>query len=739
MSTLIDDKEVVQKGKRPDKLKDVAAPLRDQVPEKLAKKLEEMDIPQKMVKVWTTGNNERLEWLQKQRDLLADWDEFYESSAEGPFEGSSTLHLPMPLIVCKTVHARFNQAILGIEPFFTTKPRREDSINSARVVQDLMGYTLKDWINFRKGVDDVVDAWLWQWITTGSGILKLRWDVCYESFIDVVLKPKIVNEKQKNEKGEEVEVPVQKIVEVEEKVTAKIFEGPVAELKQNEDLLIVGGEGDPQRADVVIDRYYLTASQLWTMADRKVFREEEVKCVIEGGPDYVSGATNSDIKQARQENTGESTLDTEIDADKYEILECYSKLDVDGSGINTEVVMWVAAKSRELLRATYLRRINRAGERPFSKIDYHKRHGQTYGTGLVEMLHPLSVELDAMHNLTVDYGIISTLPFGFYRPTSSIDPEILRLEPGSLIPLDDPQRDVFFPNLGNRTVFGMQQEQSIQLMVERLTGINDMSLGVMSGSQGATRTATGARALLGESNANLDIFLKRLNRGWKSFLQQLLHMLQQRIPQGMSFRVTGDAGDDYWQRIKSEADIAGEFDFEVAPNSAESNRSIQQEVSSQVLQFTQNPLFIQAGIVNSGNIYEAAKGYLRGLGIKDYGRYCTKPPQYNHMLSPEDEANRILRGIPVPVTPEMDHEGFIKYFQEIYKSDELLGQFNEQQTLQLAAQAQKHAAMLEALQAAQAQAANAAQAQMNARNSAQQAPVGQNAMAQETPGANAPQ
>ena len=77
----------------------------------------------------------------------------------------------------------------------------------------------------------------------------------------------------------------------------------------------------------------------------------------------------------------------------------------------------------------------------------------------------------------------------------------------------------------------------------------------------------------------------------------------------------------------------------------------------------------------------------------------------------------------MPVTPEMDHMGYIDFFNMIFDNDDLLGQFNEEQTILLAQQAKKHEQMMVALKAQAAQAANAQQMQMNAQQSAQQAPT----------------
>lgn len=723
MSTLNDDKLVINEGR--ESFKEIEAPLRDQIRSKLFKQLEEMKWGTKVDTIWKNGNANRDEWLKRQQVYLQDLDEFANSTADGPFQGSSSLHVPLPLTACKTYHARFLQALIGTEPWFTTKASREDSIESAQVVQDVMDYSLRNWGNRYQGSSKEIDVWTWKWITTGSGIIKDRWLCLYERYVDVVAVPKLGPAQTiVDEQGNERTIPTITQQEEEKVVTEKTFEGPELLCLDNEDVLIIGGDGDPQLADTVIHSQWLTASELWTLADRKIFKEEAVKEIVKGGGDLKSGGVEAAIKDQRAYNAGKEMVDTESDLDRYQILETYAWVDVDGTGINSHVVSWSHPRTGLLLHANYLRSLNKSGERPIFKADFHIRPGQDYGIGLLEMIHPLSVEMDAIHNMRVDFGIMSTMPVGFYRASSSIDPEIIQYEPGSLIPLDDPQKDIYFPQMGNRTAFGFQEEAALQNLVERLLNINDMSLGVMNGAQGATRTATGARALVQETNTNLDVFLRRLNRTWKQVLNYRLHMLQQRIPAGLSFRVTGESGNDYWRQIRGQKDIAGNFDFEVSPNSANSNPAITQEQAQQVYQIVRDPFLFQIGVVNNGNLYEATKFLIKSLGRKDFGKFITAPPNWQHTLTPEQEANRVLRGIPVPVTPEMDHEGFMNYFQEIFNNDEILGQFNEQQTIMLAKQAKQHEQMLQALEQMQAEQANAKQMQNNAATSQNQAPVG---------------
>ncbi len=314
--------------------------------------------------------------------------------------------------------------------------------------------------------------------------------------------------------------------------------------------------------------------------------------------------------------------------------------------------------------------------------------------------------------MKIDFGIISTMPMGFYRATSSLSEEKIPYEPGALIPLDNPQTDIFFPNLGNRSVFSAQEEQSLMSYIERVTSVSDISLGIVGG-QGATRTATGTRALLGESNANLDVFLRRMNRGWKRMLTYMFHQLQEKLPPGFEFRIFGDDGNQYYRKVQSKEELCGMFDFELDANSANSNQSIRQEVVNQQLQMLMNPLAIQLGIVNQSNLYEGYKAWFSVNGVKDFSKYINKPQGQMRVFSPEEVANRVLAGVDVKMTPEQDLQGFVDYYEYLTSHDEMLGQFQEPELIALTKKYQETQAMMKAMAAQQAQTANVQQMQQN--------------------------
>ena len=308
MSVLNDDKMVLEKGRK-NTLKDAKASLRDQLVTKLVKKLEDDNVGQKISKLWLAGNANRAEWLDRQSEYLASWDNHIGADADDSSvnpSSTSNLHLPTLFIVVKTLHARFLQAILGVDPPFNIKARTEAFVDRVPVITDTLAYAPKRWMNYNRGAEQEIDKWVWSWVATGSGIIKQGWDVEYTRFVDVqkVPKPSAPKFVIKEDGTEEVVPQPDKMVEKEVEVTEKCFDGPICKFVEVEDLLIVGGDGDPDRADAVIHRDYLDSSQLWTLADRGVFDYDAVEAVIQGGGDHEVASDQSGLKQQRADSAG---------------------------------------------------------------------------------------------------------------------------------------------------------------------------------------------------------------------------------------------------------------------------------------------------------------------------------------------------------------------------------------------------------------------------------------------------
>lgn len=722
MSDFQNEAEVVQNKDRKDVLgSDVEASLEEQSNQKLLNILNDDGVGTIITENWEKESANLSEFLKRQAAQLDLLDNFSSSIGEhNPFGGTSNLHIPMPFTVCKTYHARFISALLDIDPPFSVKARREDGTDAIQPIEDLMKFTLFSWANSGEGIDEVVDTWVWNWCTTGTGIVKNRWLVEYEKYIDVERKWVPAPSKMSQDAaGNAVEIPQWRPEETEVEKVERTQYCPQYDIVNNEDIRIVNGEGDPDKADMVLHRVYMSASEFWTGVERRIYEREVVEEIVgRGGDNPLSPSDQgSEIKQMRKIKGG-NTSGVHGGRDVYEVIEACMKWDVDGSGIVTEIVVLVEKQTSKILRATYLRRVAKNGKRPYAIAHFHRRPGEPFGVGLLEILSPLARELDLMHNTRIDNVLLQSTPFFLYRKTAGIDPDNIVLEPGAGIPVTNPD-DIVFPQLPNRTSFTASEEQVVYTYVERLTGISDMSLGILSSTQGPARSATGARAVMGENNTNMNIHLRRLGRGWTRLLQNTWSMLRNKVEPGFAFRVIGDDGRDIFRKM-NEVMMGVDVDFDIGANSSNSNKAVQTEVGQFLMSLTQNMLLLQSGLTDPGKMYAAIKHYLNAIGVKDVHRFINRPVGYDYMPSPQEEFQRIILGMPVIVQPGMDHEKCIAYLGSILKSQQEVqdpqGKLNEEQLAAVQDQLKQHVVMLQAMQQQQAQQAQVQQMQQNMAN-----------------------
>jgi hypothetical protein len=203
-----------------------------------------------------------------------------------------------------------------------------------------------------------------------------------------------------------------------------------------------------------------------------------------------------------------------------------------------------------------------------------------------------------------------------------------------------------------------------------------------------------------------------MQRGWRQVLRILWQMLQQRLPDGTEFRVTGRDGREYFRRVNRMM-IQQRVDFFLEASSANSNRMIQLEQTMQVLAQMMNPLFLQLQLISPSGMYEALKDYFQALGKKDYARFIQRPPQVTRQLTAEEEMARLLHGKAVPLTPDMDHERFIELAVGILKDEEAPRMYGEGTMNAVRSQMKQHEAMGQAMAAQAKQLAQANQQMAN--------------------------
>lgn len=637
--------------------------------------------------------NDRQDWLGRQKKYLAQWDDYISYARSGPWDSSANFHLPLTMQHIRVVVSRFKQALFSVYPWWMIAPVERMDTERIKTIDTVMKWAVQSYVNYGKGFESAIEDWIWDFVGAGWGVMKRRWELKERKAI--ILEEKVKEKSEENEdrlaflrdmaqehnfqappeeKEEAIAKEVEKIIEV--------FNGPVVEPLAHEDILFPGALRDSMDLNeppVVSHEFWIEESELNYRKETGYYNSDAVDETLKTGLIDPGGASidlaGSDLRMKQDKYQGVKTENAEAGVKRARIAESYCRYDIDKDGIDEELVVHWCPRSRSLLRWTYLDRITKTGKRMLHKIDFIRRPRRSYALGLREMLFPINQELDSMHNLRMDYGNLANIPFFFYRATSGMKPEKIRLEPGMGYPLDDPNNDIHIPRFSNSTSWGFQEETNLTTWAEKLSGVTSMQSGMPSERVGASRTASGMMALLNESNSVQDNPLGHLKLGYADLLRGILADIQERIPDGLMVRVLGSMGiqenspdgSPLFKQI-NRVDIAGKVDFIIMANSQSSNRELEKQRAMLISQSLRDPLLLQLGITNPGGIYTATRNFLEKNDVLTIDEYITRPELVRPALPLYDEIAAITQGLVPHVVLNDNHRAKIKGLMQFYQS-----------------------------------------------------------------------
>lgn len=434
----------------------------------------------------------------------------------------------------------------------------------------------------------------------------------------------------------------------------EIFNGPRPIVKQWQDVmhpiraanLQAPGPSNPGGAEYVILRDYPGLDEIKRLAKSGYYDIS--------GPDLeklqgLNGADHNPTENQKDFLAGQAD-DPLPEHKKLTRLLCFDTYDL-GSGLAEDVIFWVLKESGVLLKMKRLSEMYPVNppRRPLIRQQYLPVQGRAIGMGLLEIMEPLHDVTKAMFDQAVDNGTLTTSPFGFYRAAGGMRPETIRLWPGELYPLADPQRDVNFPYIrSDSTGFAMNMMTLAGQYQEKATMIGDMSYGkVPAGKSSALRTSGNMAALQMQAEARPERVLRRFFSGIAEIYRQMHEMNEQFLPKNKSIRVmkTDKPDADPFVEIKGPEDISGRFQFDFSANVFNTSRQALQESLTQLAGLYVTPLAIQAGVISPDGIYRLFKAIGAAWG-QDPLQYLSAPsPQAEQpLITFESALQMILMG-----------------------------------------------------------------------------------------------
>lgn len=480
---------------------------------------------------------------------------------------------------------------------------------------------------------------------------------------------------------------------------ATTHDGPVIHVEDFEDIVFPVRSANLQspsasnpRGAPWVDRVFITnRDTIRRRMDDKTYdvvTKEDWQDKIKGSKsDAGSGDQKDEVESEKDKQQGTRVTSADDREDLTGIMR-FGRFDVNGDGLEEDVICWVLKDSKVLLKIALLTEIYPGIpiKRPFAHDAFIPISNRIYGISQSELLEQIQDMVQTLFDQHIDWGTITNTPMGFYRAASGLKPEQIAIEPGILHPLDN-VTDVVFPTWPTKdSGFALNTIAVLQQFAQDIRGFSDMAVSgrVPTGKASALRTLGTTMSLLAQSDVRAEQVLRRLF-SVLSGIYGMMHRLNRRfLPAEKEIRVIGMSAESEGAYITTgRDDVDADIDFEFKATLLNTNKQILSQSFEKSMAVLISPLAFQAGLITLDEIYNLVHDYEQSLD-HDPDRYVKRPP--NPMPGPkllaEEVISMILRnempkGSPLE-TPQEHLQKLAAYMQ----SDEF-GLMNQTQAVVL--------------------------------------------------------
>lgn len=393
---------------------------------------------------------------------------------------------------------------------------------------------------------------------------------------------------------------------------------------------------NPNGAPYVILRDKPTVAEIRSLVNSG-FYDLMTKADMEGIVAKASPNTNNAKEEAASQKdvlsgTNETpTKPLDDDHKRLTRLTCFDIYDLDGDGVAEDVIFWVIEETRTVLKARLLIDMypGNPPRRPLDGGSFLPVGGRYDGMSLLEIMEPMHDAIKVIVDQAINANDLAIASPGFYRPSGGMNPEVLRIEPFTLSPLQNPQQDVVFPSIGNPNAMGaaMNMITTMGSWQDKLTMVTDLQMGAIPpGSSSAFRTIGTMSLAMGQGEARPERILRRFFIGLTGVWSQMHRLNQSFLPKDKQFRISGVVlpGADPYIKVKTASQITGNFQFDFDANVLNTSKASLQQALEKLMVTYINPLMLQTGVVTPDNIYRMALDYGRAYG-QNVDAYISPP------------------------------------------------------------------------------------------------------------------
>ena len=549
-----------------------------------------------------------------------------------PWKNCSNRSMKIAMAIIEMLHARMFPAVWN-EDLIRWKPGEKTDKDKVERINKLMDW----WVKVKTHMQEFFDKWCKFALGFGDVLTEASWEINYKDVGEFIETP-IVDEfgVQLYEKNGNPSISKEKKLKIEENTKVEII--------PKENVYFQEGQTDIQKEPVIIKCHWLFADlEAMEVQGQAVNVTEPLFEKSSYLKDKVQGYINEIYAMNNSENL-EIIKEVKLRATFIDVLKCYRKIDIDRDGIAEDVRILIDPLRRIYLGGVAIKDISKKTVRPldFTKVNFYLEDPDALeGYGFLEMVMPLAEEIDAIFNQITDANTLSVLRPGFYDPVGNLQPQNITLAPNKLIPLSDPQRNVYFPNIEIPIERLLVAMRGVLEFIERLTGASSYVMGKESEIVGGSGTATRTQAIVGAAEQRFSIPAQRLRAGAARILTLILDQLQKNIPPGLETRILGE--DD--EPVFNAGELTSQgIDAEMDAYLLEDVAMGSQTVVRQLAQFIYTTMMANMIIAQDPvKVYKETALLLKAFG-QDPLEHLGQEPDPKDTDNPQDENTLMVEG-----------------------------------------------------------------------------------------------
>lgn len=517
----------------------------------------------------------------EKQDLIEDWKDWQadywatpaEEEKNFPFKRAANIIIPLTAIATEAVIARIMNTIFAVEPFWSVRPQSRQWVEAAKPVEEFLETERKN--TSALDVYGMAQDSLTELVKLGTAIGKSSYERDMRKSV-----------RQMPDGSEET-------LWHERHNGATLDYVPVA------NFLMRMSEQDPQEARWCGEEHEFTWSQLKRMSLSGRMDAEAIESIKSW---YVQGVSEEGGREY-QEELDEEVKTEPLWSETFDVQEVWASFDVDGDGIDEEIVIDYHYRSGTILSIRY----NWYDDlhRPYRIAQYVKVEGRWPGIGVAKQNEQFQQEVTTVHRQRLDNATLANMRMIAIKKSSGYGPGE-PIFPGKMWFVDDTD-DIEPLQMSEVYQSAIINEEQLVRYSDKRTGVNEVLLGMPQ--EGTPGTATGDLARIAEGNKRFDLVLKNVRRWFSLLGRDVLANYQQFGAQRRHFLIHDPEEAEWVERVLEMPGtlVADGAIVELTATDSTVNRQVEQQqwmsvhqvltnYFSQVLELGQ--LMIQLGLMD---------------------------------------------------------------------------------------------------------------------------------------------